>query len=124
MRAEVPLVVPEINWEQIEKHRGIIANPDCAAIISITPLWPIHQVNPITRLIISTYQAASGAGAAAMNELRESTARRTGRARLRAGGAAASVRVQSLQPQHGDRSGNRLQRRRIQGDRGSTQDIR
>lgn len=69
----VPLVVPEINPQAIAGHRGVIANPNCAAIISITPLWPIHQRNPIRRLIISTYQAASGAGAAAMEELREST---------------------------------------------------
>jgi aspartate-semialdehyde dehydrogenase len=73
MDAGVPLVVPEINPESIANHRGIIANPNCAAIISITPLWPIHKRNPIRRLIISTYQAASGAGAAAMEELREST---------------------------------------------------
>src|SRR5262245_58421572 len=73
MEAGVPLVVPEINPQTIANHRGIIANPNCAAIISITPLWPIHQRNPIRRMIISTYQAASGAGAAAMEELREST---------------------------------------------------
>lgn len=73
MQAEVPLVVPEINPGELAKHSGIIANPNCAAIISITPLWPIHKANPIRRLIISTYQAASGAGAAAMEELREST---------------------------------------------------
>jgi aspartate-semialdehyde dehydrogenase len=69
----VPLVVPEINREAIFTHRGIIANPNCSAIISITPLWPVHQKNRIKRMIISTYQAASGAGAAAMEELREST---------------------------------------------------
>ena len=69
----VPLVIPEINAAAALKHRGIIANPNCAAIISITPLWPIHQRNPVRRLIVSTYQAASGAGAAAMQELREST---------------------------------------------------
>ncbi len=68
-----PLVVPEINRDQIFTHKGIIANPNCSAIISITPLWPVHQKNRIKRLIISTYQAASGAGAAAMEELREST---------------------------------------------------
>jgi aspartate-semialdehyde dehydrogenase len=73
MDAGVPLVVPEINPETLASHHGIIANPNCAAIISITPLWPIHKRNPIRRLIISTYQAASGAGAAAMEELREST---------------------------------------------------
>jgi aspartate-semialdehyde dehydrogenase len=68
-----PLVVPEINREEIFKHKGIIANPNCSAIISITPLWPVHKKNRIKRMIISTYQAASGAGAAAMEELREST---------------------------------------------------
>src|SRR5262245_4445983 len=73
MDPTVPLVVPEINAGEIAHHRGIIANPNCAAIISITPLWPIHQVNPLERLIVSTYQAASGAGAAAMEELREAT---------------------------------------------------
>jgi aspartate-semialdehyde dehydrogenase len=73
MDPDVPLVVPEINAAAAAQHRGIIANPNCAAIISITPLWPIHQQNPIRRLIISTYQAASGAGAAAMQELKDST---------------------------------------------------
>jgi aspartate-semialdehyde dehydrogenase len=73
MDPNVPLVVPEINADAIAQHRGIIANPNCAAILSITPLWPIHRLNPIRRLILSTYQAASGAGAAAMQELREST---------------------------------------------------
>lgn len=73
MDGDVPLVVPEINPGAIREHHGIIANPNCAAIISITPLWPIHRANRIRRLIISTYQAASGAGAAAMAELSEST---------------------------------------------------
>jgi aspartate-semialdehyde dehydrogenase len=73
MDADVPLVVPEINPGSLRQHRGIIANPNCAAIISITPLWPIHRINRIRRLTLSTYQAASGAGAAAMEELREST---------------------------------------------------
>jgi aspartate-semialdehyde dehydrogenase len=69
----VPLVVPEINPEALKEHKGIIANPNCSTIISITPLWPIHKVNRIQRMIVATYQAASGAGAAAMEELREST---------------------------------------------------
>jgi aspartate-semialdehyde dehydrogenase len=73
MDPQVPLVVPEINRQALREHRGIIANPNCCAIIAITPLWPIHRVNPIRRLIVATYQAASGAGAAAMEELREST---------------------------------------------------
>jgi aspartate-semialdehyde dehydrogenase len=73
MDPAVPLVVPEINREAIRSHRGIIANPNCCAIISITPLWPVHRANRIARLMLATYQAASGAGAAAMEELREST---------------------------------------------------
>lgn len=73
MHDDVPLVVPEINAGEIEKHRGIIANPNCSAIVTITPLWPVHRRNPVLRLIFSTYQAASGAGAPAMEELLEST---------------------------------------------------
>ena len=73
MDPAVPLVVPEINPQAIAEHRGIIANPNCTAIISVTPLWPVHKVNRIVRLLISSYQSASGAGAAAMEELREST---------------------------------------------------
>lgn len=70
---EVPLVVPEINARRIADHKGIIANPNCSAITALVPLWPIHQKNRIKRLIVSTYQAASGAGAAAMQELMDST---------------------------------------------------
>jgi aspartate-semialdehyde dehydrogenase len=71
--AGVPLVVPEINPETALQHNGVIANPNCSTIISITPLWPIHRLNRIRRVAVATYQAASGAGAAAMEELREST---------------------------------------------------
>jgi len=73
MDPKVPLVIPEINPEAIAQHDGIIANPNCSTIIAIVPLWPIHKQNRIKRLIAATYQAASGAGAAAMEELREST---------------------------------------------------
>jgi aspartate-semialdehyde dehydrogenase len=73
MDPTVPLVVPEINPNAIECHSGILANPNCAAIIALLPLWPIHRRNPVRRVIIATYQAASGAGAAAMAELREAT---------------------------------------------------
>ncbi len=73
MDPKVPLVIPEINPEAIAGHNGIIANPNCSTIIAIVPLWPIHRKNRIKRLIAATYQAASGAGAAAMEELREST---------------------------------------------------
>jgi aspartate-semialdehyde dehydrogenase len=73
MDPKVPLVIQEINPEAIAAHDGIIANPNCSTIIAIVPLWPIHKKNRIKRLIAATYQAASGAGAAAMEELREST---------------------------------------------------
>jgi aspartate-semialdehyde dehydrogenase len=70
---DVPLVIPEVNARRIPEHRGIIANPNCAAITTLVPLWPVHQVNPVKRLIVSTYQAASGGGAALMEELEQST---------------------------------------------------
>jgi aspartate-semialdehyde dehydrogenase len=73
MRADVPLIVPEINPEQAHNHQGIIANPNCSTIISLLPLWSIHQHNPIKRVIAATYQAASGAGAIAMEELEQAT---------------------------------------------------
>src|SRR3954464_12540517 len=73
MDPNVPLVIPEINANRIREHKGIIANPNCAAITALVPLWPIHRRNRIKRMILSTYQAASGAGAAAMEELMEST---------------------------------------------------
>jgi aspartate-semialdehyde dehydrogenase len=71
MDPEVPLVVPEVNPEDIKAHKGIIANPNCSTIIMNVPVWPLHKVNPIRRIVVSTYQAASGAGAAAMAELEE-----------------------------------------------------
>jgi aspartate-semialdehyde dehydrogenase len=73
MDPAVPLVIPEINARRIRDHAGIIAVPNCSAITALVPLWPIHTKNRIKRLILSTYQAASGAGAAAMAELTEST---------------------------------------------------
>jgi aspartate-semialdehyde dehydrogenase len=69
MDPEVPLVVPEINPQKIKEHKGIIANPNCSTIIGIVPVWPLHKVNPVKRMVVSTYQAASGAGMSAMLEL-------------------------------------------------------
>ena len=71
MDADVPLVVPEINADAIKTHKGIIANPNCSTIIGITPIWPVHKVNPVKRIVASTYQAVSGAGWQAMEELKE-----------------------------------------------------
>ncbi len=73
MRTDVPLVVPEINRDSLRHHTGIIANPNCVAILSALPLWPLHREFSLCRVIASTYQAASGAGAAAMEELRAAT---------------------------------------------------
>jgi len=70
MDPQTPLVIPEVNPQDIATHNGVIANPNCSTIIMNVPVWPLHKVNPIKRLVISTYQAASGAGAAAMEELK------------------------------------------------------
>ncbi len=69
MDAKVPLVIPEINPQDIQKHQGIIANPNCSTIIMLVPVFAIHRKNRVKKAIISTYQAASGAGAKAMKEL-------------------------------------------------------
>lgn len=69
MDPDVPLVVPEINPQDIYKHKGIIANPNCTTIIAIVAVWPLHKANPVRRMVVSTYQAASGAGQSAMLEL-------------------------------------------------------
>ncbi|MFH1378066.1 MAG: aspartate-semialdehyde dehydrogenase [Planctomycetota bacterium] len=73
MDPEVPLVVPEINPEAIKKHKGIIANPNCSTIIMNVPVFPLFKKYGVKRLVISTYQAASGAGATAMRELQDET---------------------------------------------------
>ena len=70
MDPNTPLVVPEVNPQDIATHQGIIANPNCSTIIMNVPVWPLHKVNPIKRIVVSTYQAASGAGIAAMDELK------------------------------------------------------
>ncbi|MGH7197646.1 MAG: aspartate-semialdehyde dehydrogenase [Candidatus Omnitrophota bacterium] len=71
MDPQVPLVVPEINAGDIKKHKGIIANPNCSTIIMLVPIYPIHKLNRVKRILVSTYQAASGAGAKAMKELED-----------------------------------------------------
>lgn len=71
MDPEVPLVIPEVNPQDIKKHKGIIANPNCSTIIMLLPLFPLHKAFGVERVQACTYQAASGAGAVAMDELRE-----------------------------------------------------
>ena len=74
MEADVPLVVPEVNPEQVKRHKGLIANPNCSTIIMVVVLWPLHKAATIERIVVSTYQAASGAGAKAMQELADQAA--------------------------------------------------
>jgi len=69
MEPMVPLVVPEVNVEDIQWHKGIIANPNCSTIQMVVALYPLHKVNPIKRIIVDTYQAVSGTGSAATEEL-------------------------------------------------------
>mgnify|MGYP002658394357 FL=1 len=73
MDPDVPLVVPEVNPEDIAWHKGIIANPNCSTIIMLMALKPIHDLSPIKRIIVSTYQAVSGAGKEGIDELRDET---------------------------------------------------
>ena len=69
----VPLVVPEVNPEAAKDHQGIIAGPNCSTTQMVVALWPIHQVNPIQRIIVDTYQAVSGTGWRAVDELEAQT---------------------------------------------------
>jgi aspartate-semialdehyde dehydrogenase len=70
MDDKVPLVVPEVNPDAVLQHQGIIANPNCTTILMSVAIWPLHQVQPIQRVVAATYQSASGAGARAMEELK------------------------------------------------------
>ena len=73
MDSSVPLVVPEVNPEDIKWHKGIIANPNCTIIQLVVALYPLHKVNPIKRIVVSTYQSVSSTGAAALKELSSET---------------------------------------------------
>src|SRR2546422_4946392 len=65
MEPDVPLVVPEVNPEDAKKHKGVIANPNCSTMIMLVAVYPLYRVNPIRRIVVATYQAASVAGAKA-----------------------------------------------------------
>ncbi|KPK46796.1 MAG: aspartate-semialdehyde dehydrogenase [Dehalococcoidia bacterium SM23_28_2] len=71
MEPDVPLVVPEVNGDDLEQHRGVVAIPNSSTTPVVLALWPIHQVNPIKRVIVDTYQAVSATGARAVAELTE-----------------------------------------------------
>lgn len=70
MDPQVPLVVPEVNPEAATSHRGILANPNCTTILMTVAVWPLHQVQRVQRIVVATYQSASGAGARAMEEMK------------------------------------------------------
>jgi aspartate-semialdehyde dehydrogenase len=70
MHPDVPLIVPEVNPEAAHYHKGIIANPNCTTILMAVAIYPLHQVQPIQRIVTATYQSASGAGARAMEEVK------------------------------------------------------
>ncbi len=69
MDPDVPLVVPEINGDDVLEHKGIIATPNCATTPVVMALWPIHKVNPVKRVLAATYQSVSGTGGPAVKEL-------------------------------------------------------
>lgn len=71
MQEDVPLVIPEVNGEDLKKHKGLIANPNCCAAILTVAIGPIHRAYGIRKLTVATYQSASGAGAQAMQELED-----------------------------------------------------
>ncbi len=71
---EVPLVVPEINPEDVKRHKGIIANPNCSTIITLTAVAALNRLSPIESMVASTYQAVSGAGANGLKELEQQVA--------------------------------------------------
>jgi aspartate-semialdehyde dehydrogenase len=70
MDPQVPLVIPEVNPEAAANHRGIIANPNCTTILMAVAVWPLHQIQPVQRIVAATYQSASGAGMRAMEEVK------------------------------------------------------
>jgi aspartate-semialdehyde dehydrogenase len=70
MHPDVPLIVPEVNPDAAAQHQGIIANPNCTTILMAVAIYPLHQVQPILRIVAATYQSASGAGARAMEEVK------------------------------------------------------
>lgn len=74
MDPAIPLVVPEVNPDAAAKHQGIIANPNCTTILMSVAVYPLHQIQPIKRIVAATYQSASGAGARAMEEVKTQAA--------------------------------------------------
>jgi aspartate-semialdehyde dehydrogenase len=75
MDPDVPLVVPEVNPDDVTKHKGILAIPNCSTTPVVMTLWPLHRVNPVKRVIAATYQSVSGTGREAVRELTDQTSK-------------------------------------------------
>ena len=105
MRGNVPLVVPEINPEDAAQHRGIISNPNCSTIITLTAIAALHRLSPIRAIVASTYQAVSGAGAAGLAEL-EAQVRGYAEGKAPAAAAFPYPIAFNVIPQIGSDSGN------------------
>lgn len=106
MDPDVPLVIPEVNAHALARHRGIIANPNCSTIIMLMALKPLHDAARLKRVVVTTFQSVSGAGAKAMHQLVSEAAATL--PRLTAAANAAGTLVQ-----HDPRAPARLSRRRI-----------
>jgi len=74
MEPDVPLVIPEINGEDLRSHRGLIANPNCTTAVALMAIYPLHRIFDVQRVFAASYQAVSGSGAGAIEELREQVA--------------------------------------------------
>jgi aspartate-semialdehyde dehydrogenase len=85
-RGQAPLIIPEINPHAIKEHRGVISSPNCTATVLLMPLFSLHRLFGVKRIVVSTYQAASGAGQKLMQELEDAT-----RAHLAGGSYAHSL---------------------------------
>jgi aspartate-semialdehyde dehydrogenase len=71
MDPDVPLVIPEINPQDVKKHRGVIANPNCTTAVALMAIYPLHRAFEVRRVFAASYQAVSGSGARAIAELKE-----------------------------------------------------
>ena len=124
MDEDVPLVVPEVNPGDVAWHNGVIANPNCSTIQMVVALKPLYDLSPIKRVVVSTYQAASGGGAPAMAELYDQTRAfldGTPEDELKVERVPAPHRVQ-LHPAHRRVPGRRLYEGRVEDGRRDEED--
>ena len=98
MKDGVPLVVPEVNPQALRRHQGLIANPNCSTIVMVVPLKPLHDAARIRRIIVSTYQSVSGAGAKAMAQLYEEAGRALKQMKMSARGWTVDAKLAKVSP--------------------------